>query len=234
MRNYLLQISCISAALLLLGATPANAQTTFKLNDTGQIKCYVWDDKTKTGNLTVCDTASTGDAATYPRQDGRFGRDAQAAKKQLTKIGDGPAGFDFTPLDANGSPLGTTGIHACVRDNVTGLIWSRETLSNKMNWNNAMLAANNYSRCGFNDGWRLPTRRELMSIVDRGRNSPVIDATYFQIPSISKGKEFEFMYWSSDQHATSSINAWLVSFSYGDVQYFGKIYEYYVRLVHGK
>ena len=44
----------------------------------------------------ACDSATTGDAGTRPRQDGRFGRDVAA----LAKVGGGAAGFDFTPLDA--------------------------------------------------------------------------------------------------------------------------------------
>ena len=56
----------LSAVLLVsLGAGAAQAQ----LNDTGQSQCY---DGT---NLVTCTDANTGDAATYPRQDGRFGRD---------------------------------------------------------------------------------------------------------------------------------------------------------------
>lgn len=57
-------------------------------------------------------------------QDCAHGRDALAAQGQLTKIGGGNAGFDFTKLDATGQPLPESATEwSCVRDNVTGLIW---------------------------------------------------------------------------------------------------------------
>lgn len=74
------------------------------------------------------------------------------------KTGGGAAGFDFTALAADGSPNhgdSTPGGHACVKDNVTGLIWSAETLGT-MNWASANNAANSYNssnpRYGRNGG----------------------------------------------------------------------------------
>ena len=72
------------------------------LNDTGQDTCF---DGT---SLVACTEANTGDNAPNPRQDGRYGRDAQARAGQLPKIGGGVAGFDFTALDAKGNPTHPT------------------------------------------------------------------------------------------------------------------------------
>ena len=67
-----------------LAITPAFADgPTGLLNDTGQTQCW------NGSALVACDDSSTGDLSTYPRQDGRFGRDAAAAKGALTKIGGG-------------------------------------------------------------------------------------------------------------------------------------------------
>lgn len=61
---------------------------------------------------------------TLPNQDADQGRDAAARNGQLVKAGFGPAGFDFTKLDANGDPLPDDATAwPCIRDNVTGLIW---------------------------------------------------------------------------------------------------------------
>ncbi len=67
-------------------------------------------------------------------QDALYGRDAYANDDS-----DGVAGFSFTKLDDNGDPLadqtvayGTEpgqAVWACVRDNVTGLIWEVKTNS---------------------------------------------------------------------------------------------------------
>ncbi len=76
------------------------------------------------------------DGGTYPRQDARYGRDAQAAAGTLSKTGGGGKGFDFTKIANNGSVLSASATlgsgstdWACTRDNVTGLIWEVKTTS---------------------------------------------------------------------------------------------------------
>ncbi len=97
------------------------------LPDTGQDLC-----DNGSNVLVDCTSANMGDAATYPRQDGRFGRDAKATAGTLTKIGGGAAGFDYSKIANNGSDLGAgVGVAlgdsptdwACTRDNITGLTW---------------------------------------------------------------------------------------------------------------
>lgn len=203
------------------------------LNDTGQTLCY--------NNTAEITCASTG---THPRQDAFFGRDANIA---LTKIGAGAAGFDFTKVCFNGSlncagaasnaaaPLATE--WACTKDNHTNLIWSLQGGAD--NWNNATdpsnaelaanhaLAANTAARCGFNTGWRLPTRRELLSIVHNGTfnpSNPSIDTNYF--PGTLRN-----FYWSIDTYAPIPVKAWLVNFVHGGTQANDKIDSVQVRLV---
>jgi hypothetical protein len=93
------------------------------------------------------------------------------------------------------------GAHECVADNVTGLVWSTETLA-AQSWPSTILSA---SRCGVGTGWRLPTRRELLSIVHHGASGPAIDGTYF--PATQSAP-----YWSSD---TQGGTAWAVDFHDG-------------------
>ena len=131
----------VFAALLALVTAPAAGQTA-RLNDTGQSLCF------DGSAMVACSAANTSDAAAYPRQDGRFGRDAQATAGVLTKIGGGAAGFDFTRICWNGKPEGDaqcTGVlepnltgapranpatdWACTRDNVTGFTWSLQSQS---------------------------------------------------------------------------------------------------------
>jgi hypothetical protein len=57
-------------------------------------------------------------------------------------------------------------------------------------------------------GWRLPTRMELESILDLTRHEPAVDTTRF--PDTKSG-----CYWSSTPCAWSSGVAWFVSFSNG-------------------
>jgi hypothetical protein len=213
--------------LLLLTALAsqgfAQGAPTRPLNDTGTTQCF----DAATSGLAECTAANTGDGSTHPRQDARFGRDAQAGAGALTKTGSGEAGFDFTKICNSGEAAGTgdcpadpaLGVDdndwACTRDNVTGLIWEVKTPANAdatFNLANASAvhaaAVNTAQLCGFND-WRVPTRRKLLSIVHHGTSSPAIDTTFF--PNTRT-----LSYWSSDISATNSSEAWRVSFDLGN------------------
>lgn len=227
---------------LLLGAShPVYAAgPTGLLNDTGQNTCY------NGSTMVACSAANSGDAATYPRQDGRFGRDAAAAAGALTKTGAGAAGFDYTKvcfngdLEGSGTCTGTlvantsavaTGTPstdwACTKDNATNLIWSLESgYGNWTTYANTTLpdATNAASRCGYSTGWRLPTVRELFSIVHRGAANPAIDTAYFP-GTISS------VYWSVGTYAPAPASAWVVGFADGGAGAGFKSSSYYVRLV---
>lgn len=235
--------SMVAAALLTLAAAPAAAQS-MPLNDTGLAQCV---DGT---SLVACSAANTDDAATYPRQDGRFGRDAQAAAGQLTKVGGGAAGFDFSCVLWNGTVIngpnctagltantgGTAGATAatdwaCTKDNVTGLVWSMQSTS--ATWDVARAATypsaghNAEARCGYSTGWRLPTRRELLSIVHYGKTSgAAIDLDYF--PGTGS-----VAYWSNDLYLPNSARAWVVAFGGGYAGDFHQVNSFQVRLVRG-
>jgi hypothetical protein len=171
----------------------------------------------------------------------------------LTKSGSGSSGFDFTKVCGSGKMAGegdcppnpTLGSGpanwACVRDNVTGLVWEVKTTQglrsqgNLYSWYNPDAAENggapgvqNGGRCegsncdtnayvqevnkqGLcgNKDWRLPTRKELLSIVDNGQLKPAIDTSYFpNTPSAH--------FWSSSPYADQAGSAWQVYFQYGE------------------
>lgn len=208
------------AAVVALALLPtwAAAQPTAPLNDTGQTQCY---DAANTA--VACNEATTGNTGVRPGQDARYGRDAAQARSALpAKTGDGAAGFDFTALDASGSAT-APGSHACVRDNVTGLIWSTETLVR--DWAAAIGAGSTYDRCGYTTNWRLPTRRELLVIVHYGASSePYVDGTYFPNTQSS-------FYWTSDESLSDPGFAWMVSFNVGISGIINEAGAMYVRLV---
>jgi hypothetical protein len=78
--------------------------------------------------------------------------------------------------------------------------------------------------CGFAD-WRIPTRKELLSIVDYGNSRPMIDSDYF--PEVGQ------FIWTSTPLALGSISAWGVNFNYGNSFSIDKRNARQVRLVRG-
>ena len=253
----------VSVLVLALGLPAAQA---VGLPDTGQDLC-----DNGSSVLVACSTLNAGDAATYPRQDGRFGRDAKAAAGTLTKVGGGAAGFDYTKVANNGSdvPAGTAlgadaADWACTRDNITGLTWEVKTTSSGdlryqghtytwyssdsgTNGGNAgsaggntcigtltsslcntealATAVNAAALCSYTD-WRLPTYRELLTLVHFGTQSPSIDTTYFPNTQASN-------FWSASSYVPFPADAWIVSFGYGYSGAGGKTNGDFVRLVRG-
>lgn len=95
-----------------------------------------------------------------------------------------------------------------VKDLTTGLIWSRHTIGTERHeWSDAKQIAADVRLCGWSD-WRLPTRKELLSIVDDTRVSPAINKDFFECKSD--------WYWTSTEAARSSGYAWIVLFGYGN------------------
>ena len=204
------------------------------LNDTGVTSC-----STASANGLACRDSGLG-TDQFPRQDAEVGRDAEANDDR-----DGHAGFSWTKLDSNGTPLPDQGVDymvapwPCVRDEVTGLTWEVKTDDDGLrdkDWSYSWYtstglhigaavsglanggicvdrescdtdayieAVNGAALCGYTD-WRLPTRSELLSIVNYepldapvapGGLTPFIDNIYF--PNTSNA----LAYWSvTDAH----------------------------------
>ncbi|MBS0617850.1 MAG: DUF1566 domain-containing protein [Spirochaetes bacterium] len=72
--------------------------------------------------------------------------------------------------------------------------------------------------------WRLPSRNEFLSIVDRSVFNPAISAAYFPITPASR-------FWSSTTSAPYTTGAWYVDFNDGSSSLDGKFYKYAVRCV---
>ncbi len=86
-------------------------------------------------------------------------------------------------------------------------------------------ALNNASFGGHTD-WRLPTLKELATLVDYTRVDPATDTVFF--PNIGADN-----YWSATTDASDSKDAWYVNFIYG---FYGNTYKssnYRVRAVRG-
>jgi len=199
--------------------------------DTGQEKCY-----DNTGEITC------------PRPGEPFyGQDGNYAINPIS----------YTKLDSESSDLPDEATEwAMVRDNVTGLIWEVKTddgsihdKDNTYTWCDSNPGTNGGDAGTCGDGadtedfinalnaehygglsdWRLPSRKELRSIVDYGRHRPAIGTDYFPntVYAIS------LYYWSSTTYASNTSNAWRMYFRYGGDDNRNKSDSYLVRAVRG-
>jgi len=98
-----------------------------------------------------------------------------------------------------------------VTDSVTGLMWQQAVAAGPFTWAQAKAYCPTLTLAGHSD-WRVPTRIELVSLVDFGRSSPAINTTYF--PSTPSD-----YFWSSSPLAGSSSLAWYVNFYSGFADY---------------
>jgi hypothetical protein len=116
-----------------------------------------------------------------------------------------------------------------VMDQKTGLTWIKDhtilggKFAKTMTYEEAEKACKELNAGGHKD-WRLPTREELLTIVDLTKHSPAID------PIFTNTKTDDW-YWTSTPCAWDPSLAWVVVFDYGLVSSSYKHGSYYVRPV---
>jgi len=230
--------------------TPAPSPTPLKdygyLNDTGIVSLGFSD-----GLVGNCTDLFWGN-------DCKTGRDAGATNNL-----NGKAGFDFTKIAEDGTELSVLASDwACVKDNITGLLWEAKKDSGDHDWrrkfynyddlnkyqiledgkkkkplpsdiesmDNALGFINhtNSKRFCGSHFWRLPTSRELLSIVDYGVSAPdpVVDNKFFN-------HLFPSAYWTSSGLARDDSVAWLVDFFGGTAFDYYRSFQHRVILVSG-
>ncbi len=104
-----------------------------------------------------------------------------------------------------------------VTDNLTGLMWQQTVPTDTYTWAQAVAYCPTLNLANHSD-WRLPSRIELVSIVDFGvmtsTSGATINATYF--PSTPAAA-----FWSASPLAGSSSGAWAVYFFLGLAGHYG-------------
>jgi len=156
-----------------------------------------------------------------------FGEDSDYSGIQpsYTKLGSGGVELSDTATASSGWMM--------IKDNVTGLIWEIKTNDGSINdkddtytWDNAnnfITTLNNENFSGFSD-WRLPTIKELSTIVNSEAYNPCINKTFFPNTVSSN-------YWSSTYSAFTNTFIWYLDFNTGNESHSGKSISYYVRAV---
>lgn len=112
-----------------------------------------------------------------------------------------------------------------VTDKQTGLMWRRcsegqsgiacSGTASMQSWQVALTTAANSSFAGYSD-WRLPSVKELQSLVETGCYGPSINS--FRFPSTEERGDF----WTSSTVASNTSSAWLISLYHGYVGFVAK------------
>ncbi|HCU57142.1 MAG TPA: hypothetical protein DF984_02775, partial [Anaerolineaceae bacterium] len=111
-----------------------------------------------------------------------------------------------------------------VTDTSTGLMWQKDT-PEVMTWEQALAHCEGLN-LGDHTDWRLPTQKELQSLVDYSSHDPAIDTMYFADTKSS-------FYWSSTTNASNALFASGIYFRFGLDQNGDKYGYHYVRAVRG-
>jgi hypothetical protein len=98
-----------------------------------------------------------------------------------------------------------------VRDTYTGLVWQQGTSDAQMPWADAAAYCQKLALNGH--VFRLPSLRELSTLVDESQVGPAIDRTMF--PGTKYGSRSENWYWASERAAGSTTAAWALNFDDG-------------------
>lgn len=244
-------------ALLLGAGTTAHAATVVPLNDTGQSLCYDSAGATVACTTTGADDGRYGrDAANTAGALTKTGAGTKGF--DFTKIANngttlaagaalGAAATDWACTQDNVTGLTwevktTNGL----RSNAHTYTWySTDAASNGGNAGTAnggtcqtagrcdtekfIADVNVAALCGFTD-WRMPSLRELKSLVDFSvpatGAAPAIDATYFPNTQIN-------WFWTANNYSSNLAYAWYVYLydGYSDADF--KSASYYLRLVRG-
>lgn len=80
-----------------------------------------------------------------------------------------------------------------VTDNVTGLMWTESPLDEKLTWDEAMQAAEGFTLAGYDD-WRLPTIKELYSLIDFSGEDPSGGSNTSSLTPFINTDYFDFEY----------------------------------------
>ena len=105
-------------------------------------------------------------------------------------------------------------------------MWQSTSTSDKFDWYHAIAYCADLEYAGYDD-WRLPTLRELASIMDFGGDSYAINRTYFPVLYIGRT-------WTSKQIFSDSTRAWDISFTTGELERALKSETYYVKCIRGE
>ncbi|HBG07820.1 MAG: hypothetical protein A2075_22915 [Geobacteraceae bacterium GWC2_58_44] len=179
------------------------------------ITLYVW--PVKGGGTGTVEVAATGQSKSYAAgDDGALQKGARWPDPRFSDNGDQTMVDHLTGLVWSKDP-NAAGPAACVSG-------SRKPWQETLDYINCL---NRNSYLGYND-WRLPNRKELLSLVNRGEPSP---AGWLTSQGFTNVQPYEYR--SSSTYLLTPANAWYVNMYDGYLNANSKIYYQYFWPVRG-
>jgi hypothetical protein len=102
-----------------------------------------------------------------------------------------------------------------VFDNITGLTWEQKTATTEaytFTFDDAVAYCNDLTLGGQTD-WRVPTRKELSTLLNFGTVSPALDTAYF--PDYTYTTPDDMSYWTATDYHDNSTMVWTVDLAFG-------------------
>jgi len=206
--------------------------------------------------LSLCSFAWANKQSSYAivdtGQNSYFGNKSYISKPNL-----GEAFFGQDATYVGNQPSYSNNTNGTITDNNTGLIWQK-SISDKLSWHQAVEYANNSTLGGYSD-WRIPTIKELYSLINfegktgTSRNKstlvpndakPYIDTDYFDFEYSKQRRYIDAQYWTQTDYVSTTMKGnetfFGVNFADGRIKGYPKYSIgnrgssiYYLRLVRG-
>ena len=110
-----------------------------------------------------------------------------------------------------------------VLDTRTGLTWQRTIGPDTYAWSDALAHCAALSLGGLT--WRLPSMKELQTLLDLGRQNPALDPVAF--PGAPSNE-----HWTSSPLTSSTTDSWYVNFWFGIANTLARTTQTWARCVH--
>jgi len=131
---------------------------------------------------------------------------------------------DGEPDGCNSSRFSCVMGGEAVLDKQTGLTWARNAsiAGKKMSWKDATTFCNTFA-ISKRQGWRLPSRKQMISLLDTSQSSPALPEGH---PFQNVGT-IGCMYWTSTERKSDNDIVWIVKIHLGIVTESLKIFGAY-------